>query len=142
MDITVYIKNNDLDSMISFYKRTNNNEQFKIEDIPNVEIFEQKPKTGKFIEMHLYYDIYQGMKYALSKTKQAEHVDKITTEIGTEVGSKIATEIMQTTDMLKKSENLNMQNEVVYTALMEMKKDQKLSPSEAMNNSLVEWDIK
>ena len=69
MDITVYVKEKDLDTMISFYKRTNNNEILTQEEIPDIEIFEQRPEKDVFIEMHLYYDIYQGMKYALSRQK-------------------------------------------------------------------------
>lgn len=127
MNITVYVKREDLDTMINFYVRTNNNEQFRKKDIPDIEIHEESPATGHYVELHLHYDIYQGMKYALSQTRDHDKIGN--------------NEMLQVFAMLKKAENLSMQDEVVYSALTEMKGDPTLEQSSAMSIALKEWDI-
>jgi hypothetical protein len=127
MNVTIFVKKTEFDEFINFYYRINHNEQILKENVPKIKIYEERPKAIAVFEISLQYDIFQGMKYVLEKTKDFDFP--------------ISEDLDKVSYYLKRAENFNLQDSVVLSALKNIKSNNELLPEEAMRNALEEYEI-
>jgi len=62
MTITIWIEKKHLEDFRKFYDAVNQEKQIEKEDIPSIEFKTSQPKGGNYLQINVWYEIYEIMQ--------------------------------------------------------------------------------
>lgn len=70
MDVTIWINEKHLDEFKKFYDDVNEGKIIEKENVPKILFKTQRPKQGEYLQVNVYYEIFQIMKLSMNNKNE------------------------------------------------------------------------